>query len=212
MARINAVLDEEVDYGFEGGARYKTNIAEMENGFTDKDAGWKYSIHEFHASFGDIDEDVRDFLIEVFHACRGRLHSFKFKDWNDYRIVDQPIKVLPGTAAKIQLYKVYQPDGWPAYTIRPIQAFNFCKIVDENGDPVAGTLNKETGEFTPDEEWGNGEYRIEEAEFYVWVYFDDDYNSMTINSWRAHTAKVTLVEDRFDFDAENVPDSWDGDE
>lgn len=212
MARINAVLDEEVDYGFDGGARYKTNIAQMENSFNDKDAGWKYSVHEFNASFGDIDEDVRDFLIEVFHACRGRLHSFKFKDWNDYKIEDQLIEVPGGTSDKIQIYKTYQPAGWPAFTHRPIQALNFCVIEDENGDVVDGTLNKETGEFTPTGAWGMGEYRIRAAEFYVWVYFDDDYNSMTINSWRAHTAKVTLIEDRFDFDAENVPESWDGDE
>ena len=43
----------------------------------------------------------------------------------------------------------------------------------------------------------------------MWVRYDDDYNEMTINSWRANTAKVTLKEDPFDFLPENVPNSWD---
>lgn len=209
MARINAVLDEEVDYGFSGGPRYKTNIGEYPNGFEDRDSGWKYPKHEFSASFGDIDDDDRDAIIAGFHVCKGRKHAIKFKDWNDYKIENQVINVIPGTANPIQLYKTYAPFG-DAYTaVRPIQAFAECEIVDENGDVVLGTLDTETGIFTPSTEWGVGEYRISYAEFYVWVRYDDDYNEMTINSWRANTAKVTLKEDPFDFLPLNVPDSWD---
>lgn len=209
MARINAVLDEAVDYGFSGGPRYKTNISDHPNGFEDRDSRWMYPKHEFSASFGDVDDDHRDLIIAGFHACRGRKHSIKFKDWNDFEIVDQPIQVLPGTADPIQLYKTYAPFG-PSYTtVRPIQAFAFCDLVDEVGAPVLGSLDTETGIFTPMNPWGTGEYRIQQAEFYVWVRFDDDYNEMTINSWRANTAKVTLKEDPFEFLPLNVPASWD---
>lgn len=207
MGRINAVLDEEVDYGFEGGPGYSTGISDLDNGFEERDSEWAYAKHEYSASFGDIKDDARDYIIAVFHACRGRRHSFKFKDWNDYTIVDQVIEVLPGTTDPIQLYKTYAPFGPPWVTVRPIQAFASATITDENDDEVPGTLDLTTGIFTPVGAWGSGEY-ILNAEFYVWVRFDADYNSMQINSWRANTTKVDLVEDKFAFTPTNVPASW----
>lgn len=209
MARINAVLDEAVDYGFEGGPRYKTNIGEYPNRLEDRDSAWKYAKHEYSASFGNIDDPDRDFIIAGFHVCAGRKHAIKFKDWNDFTIEDQVIEVLPGTANPIQLYKTYAPFGPEYVKVRPVQAFKYATIVDEFDAEVPGILDTETGIFTPADEWTSQEYRIESAEFYVWVRYDDDYNSMTINSWRANTAKVTLKEDPFDFLPENVPNSWD---
>lgn len=208
MGRLNAILEEEVDYGFEGGPRYKTDQADLVNGFFEKDSAWDYARHEFSASFGNVKDDARDYIIAVFHACRGARHSFKFKDWNDYKIEDQVIEVLPGTSDSIQLYKTYAPFGPPYITVRPIQAFKFCVLEDANGDEVAGSLDLNTGIFTPVGMWGFDEYRIREAEFYVWVCFEDDYNPMTINSWMANTASVTLIENLFEFEPANVPPSW----
>lgn len=207
MGRIRAVLDEEVDYGFEGGPRYKSGIADLENGFFDKDSQWAYPRHEFSAQFGNINNVRSERIISVFHVCRGARHSFMFKDWNDFEIVDQVIDVEAGTANKIQLYKVYEPFGPPYRTIRPIQALKWATITDDNEDEVAGTFDLYTGEFTPDGLWGAGVYTLN-CEFYVWVSFENDYNPMTINNWRANTASVTLIEDKFEFDATNVPDSW----
>ena len=208
MGRLNAILEEEVDYGFEGGPRYSTDQADLVNGFFEKDSNWEYSRHEFSASFGNVKDDARDNIIAMFHVCRGARHSLKFKDWNDYSIKDQLIQVLPGTTDPIQLYKTYAPFGPPYVTVRPVQAFKYCIIEDENGDEVAGDLDLNTGIFTPVGLWGYDEYRIRDAEFYVWVCFEDDYNPMTINSWMANTASVTLIEDLFEFEPQNVPQSW----
>lgn len=211
MARINAVLDEYVDYGFQGGPRYKVNVEEYPNRLEDRDSRWQYAKHEFSASFGDVDEESRDYLIAAFHVCRGRTHSLKFKDWNDFTIVDQPFQVIPGTAEPVQLYKTYAPFG-PLYVrVRPIQCVRLCVIHDPSGNPVDGTWDYETGIFTPSSEWAEvGEYRIAYAEFYVWVRYDNDYHEMTINSWRANTTKVQFVEDPFFFMPTNVPLGWDG--
>lgn len=209
MGRIYAVLDEDVDYGFKGGPRYKTNIGEYPNRLEDRDSEWKYSKHEFNASWGDVPDEKRDHILAGFHVCRGRKHAIMFKDWNDFQIVDQPLQVLPGTNLPIQLYKTYAPYGPDYVAVRPVQAFKHCDIVDALGDLVAGTLDPYTGIFTPTSEWGVGQYMIEHAEFYVWVRYDNDYNELTINSWRANTARVSFVEDPFDFLPENVPPSWD---
>ena len=208
MGRINAVLVKEVAYGFEGGPEYTTEVVDMENGFDERDGKKKYPRHHYNASFENINNDISETLIEIFHACRGRLHSFMMQDYNDYEIVDQPINVLPGTSDKVQLYKVYEFGD--AYTVRPIYALEAgAEILDENEDPVAGTFNNLTGEFTPTGLWGSGVYTLS-CNFYVWVRFKDDYNSMTINAWRSHTADVELIEDPIKITATNVPLSWEG--
>lgn len=207
MGYINAVLDEAVDYGFEGGPEYSNEIVDLENGFEHIDSAWQYARHRYSASFGNVKDMSRDLIIAAFHACRGRRHSFKFKDWNDYTAVAQVLAVQAGTSNPVQLYKTYQPAGWPAYTNRPIQAVKTAVINSPGGSTVAGTLNTETGIFTPSAAWGSGTYTWT-GEFYVWVRFDADYNSMTINSWEANTAKVDLVETKFAFTPTNVPPSW----
>ena len=218
MARLPYILDEEVDYGFEGGPRYSTGKTEMENGFVEKDSEWNYGRHEYSASFGNITDEDRDAIISTFHACRGSRHSFLFKDWNDYIATLEPLNVPAeywGTTNPVQLYKTYTFMNRPLvpgepYTIRPIQAIKMATVYEADGvTAVPGTVDLDTGLFTPTAPWANDEASyFWSGEFYVWVSFEDDYNPMTINSWRANTASVTVVEDKFFFTPTNVPAHW----
>lgn len=206
MAFINAVLDEQVDYGFEGGPEYLNEVVDLENGFEYIDTAWEYARHRFNARFGNIPDEDRDYIINVFHACKGRAHAFKFKDWNDFEALDEPLLVEVGTTNPVQLYKTYS--FGQAYTVRPIQALKLAVIENASG-PVAGTLDLETGMFTPDAMWASGAHTWS-GEFYVWVRFDADYNAMTINSWRANTASIELLERKREITATNIPISWAG--
>lgn len=204
MGYISAVLDEEVDYGFEGGPEYSTTVVDLENGLEQRDSQWMYPRHRYSASFNNLDDDARDAIITAFHAARGKRHAFKFKDWNDYVATDEPLVVPVGTSDAIQLYKTY--NFGPAYTIRPVQALKSATIY-LGGVAVAGTLDVETGMFTPAAAWAAGSYTWS-GEFYVWVRFAEDYNAFVINSWQANTANVDLQEDKRKITATNVPLSW----
>lgn len=208
MGYINGVLDEQVDYGFEGGPEYSNEIVDLENGFEHINSAWSYPRHKYSASFGNIKDKNRDYIIAVFHSCKGRQHYFKFKDWNDYEAIEENLNVEAGTLNPVQLYKTYQPENWPAFTIRPIQAIKFAEILSPGGSVVSGELDTETGIFIPDVAWGSGDYTWS-GEFYVWVRFEADYNPMTINSWQANTAQVDLIEGKRKFTAKNIPESWD---
>jgi len=207
MGFINAVIDDAMDYGFTGGPRYSNELNDLENGFEYVDAAWLYPRHEYSADFTKLKKQARTEFIKMFHACRGRLHAFKMKDWNDYEAIDESLQVLPGTMEPVQLYKTY-PFG-EAYTIRPIQAVLSATIKTPGGATVAGTLDTETGMFTPAANWASGLHSWS-GEFYVWVRFDSDYNSMAINSWEDHAASVELKERRRDITATNMPVSWGG--
>lgn len=214
MAFISAVLDEEVAYGFEGGPEYSTSENRLENGVRYADSAWEYARHKYNAQFDNLSDEARAVIINVFHAVRGKRHSFKFKDWNDYIAEQQTLQVTAeynGTTNAVQLYKTYE--FGVAYTVRPIQALvpgtcQVFKLVAGTPVLVAGVFNNELGTFTPDEVWDAAATYIWSGEFYVWVHFVDDYNAFTINSWRASTANIELEEDKREVLATNVPASW----
>lgn len=207
MAFIDALLDESVAYGFEGGPEYSTDEIILNNGIRHANSAWAYPRHRYTAQFDNMQDEDRDRIIEVFHAVRGKRHSFKFKDWNDYRATNEPLNVpgsFLGTLLPVQLYKTYS--FGPAYAIRPIQAV-LSVTVYLGATPVVGTVDTETGMFTPAAPWADGSYTWS-GEFYVWVHFTNDYNSFTINSWRASTADIEMEEDKRRITALNVPASW----
>lgn len=207
MGFINALLDEEVAYGFEGGPEYSTDEVLLDNGIRHANSSWAYPRHRYTAQYDNMKDDDRARIIEIFHAARGKRHSFKFKDWNDFEAENEPLNVpsdYVGTVQPVQLYKTYT--FGPAYSIRAIQALAFATIYI--GDvPVDGSLNVNTGIFTPSAPWAAGSYTWS-GEFYVWVHFTNDYNAFTINSWQASTADIEMEEDKQPITATNVPASW----
>lgn len=211
MAFIDAKMNEVVAYGFEGGPKYSTNEVMLENGTRNADARWMYPQHEYNAQLDNLKDEQRSEVIVMIHACRGKLHNFMFKDWNDFgKDMDpQPLNIPAdhvGTKKAVQLYRTY-PWG-PAYTIRPIQAFETATIY-KAGVAVPGTLDKTTGLFTPTNNWAAGSDYTWDGEYYVWVHFADDYNPATINSWQANTIQLDLIEEKRKITATNVPMSWD---
>lgn len=207
MAFIDAILDEAVAYGFEGGPEYSTDEVILDNGIRHANSAWAYPRHRYNAQYDNMEDEDRARVIEIFHAVRGKRHSFKFKDWNDYQAVNESLNVpasFVGTSNPVQLYKTYT--FGPAYAIRPIQALASA-VIFLGATAVAGLVDTETGMFTPSTPWVAGSYTWS-GEFYVWVHFTNDYNSFTINSWRASTADIEMEEDKRRITAENVPASW----
>lgn len=198
---IDAVLSDAVAYGFEGGPEYLTDITEQDNGYEHRNSVWMFPRHRYSARFVNIPDEAKTEILAAFHACRGRAHSFKFKDWNDYYVENQRILVPRDTTDTIQLYRTYQ--FGPVKSVRVIQALKYAELKDNLGNPIEGDLNLNTGEFTPMEPWASDTVYWT-GEYYVWVRFDNDYNRFTIGNWQASTAPIDLVEDKRRFTAENV--------
>lgn len=193
MAYINTRLDECVAYGFSGGPAWNTLVVNMDNGREQRNGQWLYPKHRYSAQFMNVRPQARDEILNAFHAARGKLHAFRFKDWNDYTATSEAIAPAIGTSTAVQLVKSYTFGS--EVSTRLIQAPVSGAVIYKDGSPVSGTLDTATGLFTPSAPWAAGSYTWS-GEFDVWVRFDSDYNAFTIGDWQAHTADIELVEVR----------------
>ncbi len=92
---VGVRLNENVERGALGGARFNTSVLQMDSGFEKRNINWSVPISEFDLGFGlllkfqvdptDIQLDV-DELINFFYIVNGKGHSFRMKDWSDFEI------------------------------------------------------------------------------------------------------------------------------
>src|SRR5574343_1060007 len=180
MSFINTRVDDAVADGFVGGPEWSTLIVDMDTGREQRNGQGMYPRHRYSAQYADIRSDVRDDVLSAFHAAKGRLHCFRFKDWKDYTATAQPLIVVAGVT---YLGKRYALGAQTAD--RLIQAPVSATLSG------AGSVNMQTGVVTgaaPSDTWS--------GEFDVWVRFDNDYNAFAIGNWNAHTADIELIEVR----------------
>jgi uncharacterized protein (TIGR02217 family) len=199
MTYIDARLSDLVAFGFSGGPEWSTRIVQLENGQEQRNGQWLYPRHRYSAQYLNFLEAARDEILAAFYAARGKLHSFRFKDWNGYEARGQRIYPAVGTTTSVQLIKTYELGQMSA--VRKIQApvAETVTVYDNLANPVAGTLDASLGLFTPSSAWGSGPYTWT-GEFDVWVRFDNDFNAFTIGNKSGDqyvaTADIELVEVR----------------
>jgi uncharacterized protein (TIGR02217 family) len=188
MAYINTRLRERVAAGFAGGPEWNTQIVYLANGREQRNGQWLYPKHRYSAQFRNISQDDRNSVLSTFHACRGQLHAFRFKDWNDYRHDDGD-----GSPVFVQINSIWRMAK--QYTMgsetstRLIQAPVSGTIVLSGGS--LANLDYETGIYD-----GDATGLTWTGEFDVWVRFASDYNAFTADHLNAHTADIELVEVR----------------
>lgn len=194
---IDHRLSTKVAMGFSGGPEWSTAIVEMDNGREVRNGQWMYPRHRYTAEYDHLLDDARSEVLAAFHAARGRLHAFRFRDWNDYQADAEPLLPTVGTTDAVQLVKTYQLG--PATSQRLIQAPTSCIVRDSAGAQVAGSVDTTTGLFTPASAWADDTFTWS-GEFDVWVRFDSDYNAFTLSDRSRRqfmgTANIELVEVR----------------
>jgi len=92
---VGVRLNENIERGALGGARFNTSVLQLDSGFEKRNINWSVPISEFDIGFGlllkfqvdpaDVQLDV-DELINFFYIVNGMGHSFRMKDWSDFEI------------------------------------------------------------------------------------------------------------------------------
>lgn len=181
-----------VAYGFSGGPNYSTLVVDLDNGREQRNQQWLYPKHSYSATYLNLSKQAQREILAAFHAAGGRLLAFRFKDWNDFEAIAEPLAPAIGTSTPVHLIKTYS--FGPQSRVRLIQA-PVTASIKRNGVAVAGTLDAGTGLFTPSAPWVAGTFTWD-GEFDVWVRFASDFNAFSIGAPNARTSDVELIEVR----------------
>ena len=184
-----------VSYGSSGGPGFKTSIFSVDSGVVHANPEWerlraRYEVEFDHCPQGDI-EAVENF----FYGMRGRAIGFRFKDWNDYQIVNQNVIVGDGNSKHFQLFKRYRSGGniYDRMITKPVR--NQIGTLTLDGDELILNrdfyFNYSTGTISFNEAPPAGAIgHLDYAEFDVPVRFDtdelnvsaEDFNQFSISS------------------------------
>lgn len=193
MSFIESRLLECVSYGFQGGPTFATQIVTLRTGAERRNAMRSLPLYRFSASYRNINPTDHASVIEVFNACLGAAHGFRFKDWADYSATAESLGAAPAGSTPVQLIKTYT--RLSLSTERTIKKpVTGTVTVYKDGSPVAGTLDTTTGIFTPSGAWGSGALTWT-GEFDVPVRFLSDDLIFSFDNPSALTSDISLIED-----------------
>jgi uncharacterized protein (TIGR02217 family) len=197
MTILDTELDPCVGFGFAGGPEFSTRITGLANGHERRNARWASPRHRWTAPFANIsDSDYRE-IKRVFMVCRGMANGFLFKDWLDFTATNEPLGDAPSGSTAVRLAKVSTADGVD-YTRNITRPLSAGFTLYQAGVAKAGTLDVDTGLFTPTTAWTEGEALTWTGEFRIPVRFANDWLPFSIDNRKgagfAVNGSVDLIE------------------
>jgi uncharacterized protein (TIGR02217 family) len=199
MAFYAIEIDACAAFGFAGGPEFQTNIQPIANGSESRNADWAVCRHKYTEPFQNIDEDAYAAIKTVFLLCRGRNHTFLFKDPGDFEATDEQFGTGDGTTTVFQLKKTSTLSGTSATYERTVyKPVSGIKVYVDDvlaGAAVDTTTGKVTFSSAPD----NGAVLTWTGEFRVHVRFDIDYLPFSLQTafadgTYARNGSVDLIE------------------
>lgn len=190
---------DDIAYGASGGPRFSTSVLMTVTGHEQRNQNWSMVRCEFECSHTVKTRSQMEYLIEFFHARRGRQRGFRFKDWSDFTITNQRIGTGDGTRVRWQIFKLYD-DGLAPFA-RPVTKIvaNSLTGITVGGDPVDPedyTVDLDTGivEFTDPPDDGDN-INILYLEFDLPARFDTDEMNVSHDGWETMSwPSIPIVE------------------
>ena len=201
-----------IAYGATGGPVWSTTIASLSTGAEQRNQNWVNARHRWNVATGI--RRLADFhqVLRFFQARRGRLHGFRFKDWQDFSsaagpdvpvtAMDQLLGAGPGPHSLVKLY-ADAGGGWTRTIRKPVAGTVRVAVGGSEQtapgwtfpwsvDPATGLLTF-TGPTLPA---GNAAIRAG-FEFDVPVRFDTDELPVTLDIERTGSIpSIPLIEVR----------------
>lgn len=195
MAFHDALFNEDIDYGYEGGPGFQTIIQQTASAHEYRIARASQGRHRYSIDMsllsGEEWAEVRKFAFER----RGSLHSFRLKDWLDFAStesgqlddavtnIDQYLGDGDGTTTQFQLRKVYERDAINPY-YRPITLPKAgTVVVAVDGSTAAFTLSNPGGVVTLSAAPTEGAVVTAGFQFHVPVRFGQDVDAWLRARW-----------------------------
>jgi uncharacterized protein (TIGR02217 family) len=97
LAFINQQFPCGVSIGSISTIERRTDVVVTSNGFEERNSKWANSRKSFDASYGIKTLDLLGQVISLFEEARGRLHTFRYRDFADYKSCLPSIKQVQAT-------------------------------------------------------------------------------------------------------------------
>ena len=202
MAFHDVRFPEEISYGSKGGPKFMTSIVTLASGKERRNIDWTQTRAEYDVAHGIKDRDQMEELRAFFYARWGRAHSFRFKDWGDFELINQPQGVGDGTTAIFQMRKQYAsgPSTYIRDITKPVPGTLQGLYVNgvQRLETTHWTCNYSTGEITFNPGFIPAAGQVIEllsGEFDVHCRFDVDHLDSTHDFWQTESwSTILLVE------------------
>lgn len=170
-----------------GGPERKTEVVILGSGYEERNAVWANSRRRYDVGYGIRTLDDMHSVIAFFEARMGRLYSFRFRDFSDFKSCspgatptaqDQVIGTGDGVTQRFTLNKRYMSGGVTTSRVisKPVPG---SIVVAVNGADTKANFDPATGTICLDQAPAEGDMITAGFEFDVPVRFDSD--SLTIN-------------------------------
>ena len=190
------------DYGAVGGMRFKTTIIKKGDKQEQRNVDWWLPLGRWQLGERTLLQSDLALINEVsqirdFHEARkGSKQGFRFKDWTDYKGINQHLGTADGQQDQWQLKKTYVAGNHQ--TLRPITkpVSGTVKVYLNGIETVEGwTVDYSTGILTFDTPPPNGTLINCDFEFDVPVWFESDEFSLTLEGYQKNhqTAQVEAI-------------------
>ena len=162
-------LLDSVAYGSEFGQEFNTRIVKLRSGHDRRNINWSAPLGKYSIIYTALLEEDHELVYNAHMASFGSAIGFRFKDFLDYRAINQVIGVGTGAVQVLQLTKTYSfgPLDLVRNITKPVSATIYA-----DGIEISSSLDTTTGlvtitaELAADITWS--------GEFDVPVIFDED--------------------------------------
>lgn len=191
---INASLEPCPGYGWAGGPTFSTQIVSLMNGREKRNARWKQPRHVFSAPYQNISQEAFRQIKKMFLICRGSTFAFRFRDENDHEADQAQFAVADGVQTEFQLGITFIEAGRSFF--REVYALANEPVLTVDGSPIGSgfTVDLDRGRVVFDNPPASGSVLRWTGDFDVWVRFNSDELSFTLDNPNATNGSVELIE------------------
>lgn len=181
MATLPGRFPDDIARGAEGGhGHFSTTIVTSAGGYEARNQNWSAARGRWNVGFAVKQNALHEVARAHFYKARGAYHTFRFKDWDDFRAARTGVdKVrLTGSTTAWQLNKVYGSDDATNEYIRPLKRIvsGSLRVWRNNTLQTVAThytINHDTGVVTSLASWA-GDTLEAECEFDVLCRYELD--------------------------------------
>lgn len=179
-----------------GGPTFSTSISEQVSGKEYRNINWQNSRAKYAIAMKSLSSDDVKIINSFFYSCKGRAHSFRFKDWLDFEAKAQVIGTGDNSKKIFYLSKLYS-SGTGTFTrfiTKPVPSR--VKIYVNNVEVTSGiSIDYNSGKITFTNAPSTGVVITATFEFDIAVRFNSDELKIAIDSTLSNSLKeIEFVE------------------